>query len=580
MHAQPWSKRPHRARSGRGRRRRWAVGGVVVAVAVAVAGVLTTGGGSGSSYRTASVEKADVDATLDTQGTIQPINQANLSFPVSGSVRSVSAVLGQHVSVGQTLAQLDTTSLDAQLASAQSTVATAQARLAADQASQTVTAAVAPTAFSVEITTRSPEPTPGAQELLGQQQARLLADQHQADQSIAREKKDLSSENSLCQAFFSSEVTSAPLPSSRRSTSTAATSRQETTPSTPDPSKCESAIATVLADQAAVDHDQQAVATDLPALNAGIDKLITTARAVSQLQPSQTPQLSQTPQSSQRPLPSQPQPSRTPRPTPMATPRPQARATAASAPGSTNRTAPVPRPPSAEQLTSDQAALDAAQAQLTEAQQAHDQAELCSPIDGTIGSVTISTGQMVAGNSSTPQIVVIGPGSHQVTTSVSDINVSSVKVGDAATVLPSGSSAPITGQVVSIGLLASSSSAASAGSISYPVTIGLNSTDQQLFAGQSASVSIRLGHATGTLTVPSSAVHRQGSNNVVSVLRSGTPRNVLVTLGTAGPTRTQVLTGLNPGDQVILADLSRSLPMTDVQNIRRIAGGGGGRPGG
>jgi trimeric autotransporter adhesin len=244
------------------------------------------------------------------------------------------------------------------------------------------------------------------------------------------------------------------------------------------------------------------------------------------------------------------------------------------------RTTPTPRPASAEQPASDQAAIDAAQAQLTEAQQAHDQAELRSPIDGAVGSVTISAGQSVQGSSSTPQIVIIGPGAHQVTTSVSDINVGSVRVGDTATVVPSGSSAPLHGQVVSIGLLASSGSSPSTGSTNYPVTIGLTSTDEQLFTGRSASVSIMLAHASGILTVPSSAVHHAGAGNIVSVLRNGTPSNVLVTLGAAGPTRTQVLAGLNAGEQVILADLSQPLPTGDIQNLRRVTGGGNGRPGG
>jgi hypothetical protein len=88
-----------------------------------------------------------------------------------------------------------------------------------------------------------------------------------------------------------------------------------------------------------------------------------------------------------------------------------------------------------------------------------------------------------------------------------------------------------------------------------------------------------LAHASGTLTVPSSAVHHAGANNIVSVLRNGTPSDVLVTLGAAGPIRTQVLAGLNPGDQVILADLSQPLPTIDIQNIRR-ATGGDGRAGG
>ncbi|MGH3765316.1 MAG: hypothetical protein ACRDS0_02400 [Pseudonocardiaceae bacterium] len=165
-------------------------------------------------------------------------------------------------------------------------------------------------------------------------------------------------------------------------------------------------------------------------------------------------------------------------------------------------------------------------------------------------------------------------------TSASDVTVGSVRLGDAVTVVPSGGSAPVHGQVVSIGLLASTSSSSSAGSINYPITIGLTNTDEQLFTGQSASVSIMLAHASGTLTVPSSAVHHVGAGNVVSVLRNGTPSNVIVTLGATGPTRTEVLAGLNAGDQVILANLSQPLPTGNIQNLRRVTGGNGGGGGG
>ncbi|HET9253701.1 MAG TPA: HlyD family efflux transporter periplasmic adaptor subunit [Pseudonocardiaceae bacterium] len=556
------ARRHQRAGAERGRRRRWAVGGIVMAVPVALAGMIATNGSRESVYRTALAETADVDATLDAPGTIQPVNQANLSFPIGGTIRSVSATVGQHVGVGQTLAELDTTSLDAQLASAQSATAAAAARLAADQSSQTVTTPVAPTAFSAEITANSPDPASAARERVSQLQARLLADQHQADQDITREKSDVTTERGLCQAF--ADVTR---------TGTSHSAKSASVSPSPDPDKCQSAIAAVLADQAAVDHDQRAVAADLPTLSTAIDTFMTTAQAIRETQPSPTPEPSQAP----KPTPAA-TPASTPRPTPAPTSRPQARATAKPAPGITNRTTSVLRPVSAEQLAADQAAIDAAQAQLTEAQQAHDQAELRSPIDGTVGSVTLSAGQSVQGSPGTPQIVVIGPGAHQVTTLVSDVNVASVQVGAAATVIPSGSSTPVTGQVVSIGLLASSSSASPAGSTSYPITIGLTGANEQLFAGQSASVSIMLGHASGVLTVPSSAVHHLGARTTVSVLRNGTPSDVPVTLGAAGPARTQVLTGLNPGDQVILADLSRPLPAGDVQNVRRITGGGGAQP--
>lgn len=568
MHALVIKDRPRRQRPQRGHRR-WAVAGAAVTVAVVLTIAVETSGSSGSSYRTASVERADVDATIDSLGTIEPVNQASLSFPVAGTVSRVPATVGQHVTVGQTLAQLDTTSLDAQVASARSTVAAAQAKLAADQSSQavpTVTAAVAPSAFSTQTTsgdnahaagTGSSNPALSARDTLSKQQDQLINDQHRADQDLTQEKRDLTTETNSCQAFVS--VTNG-------STTQVATNHSQrhgrplpdvtATAAPADPSQCQAAISAVLADQAAVDRDQQAVTADLPALSAAITTFMTTAPV--------TP----------------PAPSPHPTATPSAA---RSARTTATPTGTANRTPAALRPPSTapavraaspQQLASDQAAIDAAQAQLTEAQQAHDQAELRSPIEGTVGLVTISAGEAVPGSSASPQIVVIGAGTHQVTTSVSDTSVRSVTVGDTATVVPSGTSAALHGQVVSIGLLGTSGSTGS-GSVSYPVTIGLTDTDQPLFAGQSASVSIMLAHASDALTVPSSAVQHRNSASTVAVLHNGTAENVDVTLGVVGPTRTQVLAGLNPGDQVVIADLSRPLPTSDIQNLRRLTGGGG-----
>jgi RND family efflux transporter MFP subunit len=573
------AERPRTGRLGPSRQRRWLVGGVVVALLAALAGVLASSRSGAPSYRTAGVERADVDATLDSLGTIQPSNQATLSFPVAGSVGGVSAAVGQQVTVGQTLAGLDTTALDAQLASARSGVAAAQARLASDQSSQTsgtTTAAVAPAAFTTE-TTGPSDPTSAARELVTTQQAHLIADQHRADQDLATEQRDLKTGTALSQAFLGQTLltpadggVARPAPDlDRRNALPSGTSGTASRPAARslNAGGCESALQSVLADQLAVEHDQQAVTTDVPALTGAVDELLASARASAQPQPLQTPRpaLSITIGS---PAGGSPAGGGTR----------SARATGSPSSGAARAAAPR-QPASAEQLASDQAAIDAAKAQLAEAQQAHDQAQLRSPIDGTVASMTISAGQSVQGNSGTPQIVIIGSGSHQVSTSVSDINVGSVQVGDTATVTPSGSSVPLSGQVVSIGLLASSGASGSAG---YPVTIGLTGNDQQLFAGQSASVSIRLAHVSGALTVPSSAVHTAGANHTVTVLRHGAAGNVRVAVGAIGPTRTQVLSGLNPGDQVVLADLSQPLPTTNIQNVRRAAGGGGGggRPGG
>src|SRR5664280_1159219 len=78
-----------------------------VLVAAALIGWQTTGSAS-PSYRTARVGTGTVEATLDSVGTITPVDQADLSFNVSGTVGTVDVSVGEKVSTGETLASLET----------------------------------------------------------------------------------------------------------------------------------------------------------------------------------------------------------------------------------------------------------------------------------------------------------------------------------------------------------------------------------------------------------------------------------------------------------------------------------------
>jgi trimeric autotransporter adhesin len=133
--------------------RRWISVGVIVVVAGsggATAWAMT--GPSGPDYRTAAVTRADVTQSLISTGTIEPVSEANVSFPVSGQVSSVSVGLGSHVTAGQVLARLSTSALASDVSSAESAVATANERLAADEASETTTTAYLTTTASVTTT--------------------------------------------------------------------------------------------------------------------------------------------------------------------------------------------------------------------------------------------------------------------------------------------------------------------------------------------------------------------------------------------------------------------------------------------
>src|SRR5665213_3266401 len=92
----------------------------------AASGVVTT-----TSVHTVST--GTISQTVAATGTIEPATQASLSFAVSGKVTAVDVIPGQAVAVGQTLATVDPTALNASLAQAQATLANDEAQLATDQ---------------------------------------------------------------------------------------------------------------------------------------------------------------------------------------------------------------------------------------------------------------------------------------------------------------------------------------------------------------------------------------------------------------------------------------------------------------
>ncbi len=75
-----------------------------------------TSGGSSASIVTASAE-------------VMPLHDVQLSFPLTGVVKTVDVKEGDKVTAGQTLATLDTTILEAQVVEAEAAVATAQTQV-------------------------------------------------------------------------------------------------------------------------------------------------------------------------------------------------------------------------------------------------------------------------------------------------------------------------------------------------------------------------------------------------------------------------------------------------------------------
>ncbi len=91
--------------------------------------------------------------------------------------------------------------------------------------------------------------------------------------------------------------------------------------------------------------------------------------------------------------------------------------------------------------------------------------------------------------------------------------------------------------------------------INYYVTVVLNETDPRLKDGQTAQARVVTNQVEDVLTVPNSAVRKRGDQSSVTVVDAdGVQQQVRFQAGLVGDDRTQVISGLKEGQQVVLRD--------------------------
>ncbi|MGH3832336.1 MAG: hypothetical protein ACRDRS_18155, partial [Pseudonocardiaceae bacterium] len=89
--------------------------------------------------------------------------------------------------------------------------------------------------------------------------------------------------------------------------------------------------------------------------------------------------------------------------------------------------------------------------------------------------------------------------------------------------------------------------------INYYVTIVLSETDPRLKDGQTAEARVVTNEVDDVLTVPNSAIRKRGDQSTVTVIdANGAQQQVRFQAGLVGDDRTQVISGLREGQEVIL----------------------------
>jgi multidrug efflux pump subunit AcrA (membrane-fusion protein) len=545
----PFDARPQ------GRRR-----GTVTAIA-AVAAVLALGAGllvtgqvgadADLGLRTATAGVHDVAAQLRSVATIEAVSQAAVSFPVAGTVAQVDVTEGDQVVIGQQLAALDTVELErelhkreAALADAELTLAEALAGEVADEGtsaspgieptSAAASLAVAVPAVlqttAVDLSATAVADPAGDGELAALQQAVIDA-QADVDSALVGAGTALDTAEAICVSSSASAASSEP--------SGQESGVGEATMSSLDTAACTEALAAVRAAQQQAVVAEQVLVSASTALDAELAERATAGPA-SESSGSSSAGSGAT--GSEPPSSSEP-----------------------DVEGATGSA------PSAARLAAYQKALDAAALSLLVAEQAVAQATIASPVAGEVVAVAIRVGDDVSASSATQVITIQGEGGYEASLLVPLSEVAEVAIGQEVALVPDGSSTVLAGEVVGVAAAPSAST-----STSYRVTVGLHDADATLRSGATAAAVITTAATERVLAVPTSAVHREAGRAVVEVVEGTSIDAAVVELGVVGPEWTEVRSGLDDGDVVVLADLDE--PLADSATATATGSSLGGPP--
>ena len=215
-----------------------------------------------------------------------------------------------------------------------------------------------------------------------------------------------------------------------------------------------------------------------------------------------------------------------------------------------------------------QSAIDTAQAQLANAQASYDQATrnleaatIKAPVAGDVASISTAVGGNVPTTSSpatisanaTGFIVLTNVSSLEITGSFSESDAAKIQAGQVATfafdALPN---VTATGKVIGVDLLPTTAS----GVTSYNATFSLDAQVPGLKPGMTATPTVDVGLASGVIQVTAQAVTTRAGRSTVNVVTTVKGKEVItptrVVVGLIGDSADEIQSGLKEGDKVAL----------------------------
>ena len=197
--------------------------------------------------------------------------------------------------------------------------------------------------------------------------------------------------------------------------------------------------------------------------------------------------------------------------------------------------------------------------------------KITAPMDGTVISVPVSEGQTVNANQTTPTIVTIADLSKmKIKPEISEGDITKVKAGqevsftilsDSQTVyhsvIDSVDPANTTTSDSSSTSSLSSSSSSTTSAIYYYANVLIDNPDRTLRIGMTTENNIKIANAKDVLLISNMAIQKRDGKSFVNVLNDkNQPEPREVEIGVQNDFKTEIKSGLNEGEKVIVSQVA------------------------
>jgi RND family efflux transporter MFP subunit len=194
--------------------------------------------------------------------------------------------------------------------------------------------------------------------------------------------------------------------------------------------------------------------------------------------------------------------------------------------------------------------LETAELSLESAELNLEKAVIVAPFDGVVDDISITEGKEISTAAlATPAISLVDTGDIEMRGFIDEIDIAMVQPGQEANIiLDALPDEEVKGSVAFISLVGTTL----AGVVSYDTTITLENPVAGLKDGMSATAEVIIERRNDVLSIPNRYIRGTLENRMVVVLVDGQQEEREITLGLSDGFNTEVLSGLQEGEEVVL----------------------------